>query len=148
MTDRLAHPADVETDAALQGDVELARARQAAAGVLDPEIPVLTIEDLGILRGVERRDGTIVVSLTPTYTGCPATFVIRLAVETALLDAGLATARVETQLSPPWSTGDITADGRRKLLEFGIAPPGRRGQGNGNARGRIPGRCCPMCTSD
>jgi ring-1,2-phenylacetyl-CoA epoxidase subunit PaaD len=93
--------------------------------VFDPEIPVLTLEDLGVLRGVERRDGRIVVELTPTYTGCPATLAIRLAVEAALAEAGLADARVETVLAPPWSTDDISEEGRRKLKAFGIAPPGR-----------------------
>ena len=95
-----------------------------AAAVLDPEIPVLTLEDLGVLRGVERREGRIVVKLTPTYTGCPATLAIRLAVEAALAQAGLADATVETVLSPPWTTDNITEDGRRKLKDFGIAPPG------------------------
>ena len=109
------------------GDPLLTRARTIAAAVVDPEIPVLTLEDLGVLRGVERRDGRVVVKLTPTYTGCPATLAIRLAVEAALLDAGFQDASVETVLSPPWSTADITEEGRRKLKEFGIAPPNRAG---------------------
>lgn len=104
-------------------DVE--RARAVAAAVPDPEIPVLTLEDLGILRGVERRADRIVVTLTPTYTGCPATLAIRLAVEDALAQAGIAGAIVETVLSPPWSTDDISPEGCRKLKEFGIAPPAR-----------------------
>ena len=106
-------------------DADMARARAAAAAVLDPEIPVLTLADLGVLRGVERREGRIVVKLTPTYTGCPATLAIQLAVEAALVEAGLSDARVETVLSPPWTTDDITEEGRRKLREFGIAPPNR-----------------------
>ena len=106
-------------------DAELARAHHVAAAVLDPEIPVLTLEDLGVLRGVERRGGRIVVKLTPTYTGCPATLAIQLAVEAALAEAGLTDARVETVLSPPWSTDQISEQGRRKLKEFGIAPPNR-----------------------
>jgi ring-1,2-phenylacetyl-CoA epoxidase subunit PaaD len=106
-------------------DADLARARAVAAAVVDPEIPVLTLEDLGVLRGAERRDGRIVVKLTPTYTGCPATLAIRLAVEAALAEAGMAEARVETVLSPPWSTDQITEEGRRKLKAFGIAPPSR-----------------------
>jgi ring-1,2-phenylacetyl-CoA epoxidase subunit PaaD len=110
-----------------ESDPEFERAYRAAAAVLDPEIPVLTLEDLGVLRGVERREGRIVVKLTPTYTGCPATLAIRLAVETALAQAGLADATVETVLSPPWSTDDITEAGRQKLKEFGIAPPARAG---------------------
>jgi ring-1,2-phenylacetyl-CoA epoxidase subunit PaaD len=106
-------------------DQELARAHHVAGAVLDPEIPVLTLEDLGVLRGVERRDGRVVVKLTPTYTGCPATLAIQLAVEAALAEAGMPDARVETVLSPPWSTDQISEGGRRKLKEFGIAPPNR-----------------------
>ncbi len=106
-------------------DAELTCALRVAAAVPDPEIPVLTLEDLGVLRGVERRDGYIVVKLTPTYTGCPATLAIQFAVEAALAEAGMPGARVETVLSPPWSTDQISEAGRRKLKEFGIAPPNR-----------------------
>jgi ring-1,2-phenylacetyl-CoA epoxidase subunit PaaD len=127
------------------GDADLERACAVAATVVDPEIPVLTLEDLGVLRGVERREGRIVVRLTPTYTGCPATLAIQLAVEAALAEAGLADARVETVLSPPWSTDDITEEGRRKLMEFGIAPPLR----GARARGLFAQEtvACPKCGS-
>ena len=127
------------------GDAELARARAIAAAVVDPEIPVLTLEDLGVLRGVERRGARIVVSLTPTYTGCPATLAIRLAAEAALIEAGLADARVETVLSPPWTTDDITDEGRRKLKAFGIAPPA----GKASARALFGEETvgCPKCGS-
>jgi len=104
-------------------DATLARVRAIVAAVVDPEIPVLTLEDLGVLRGIERQDGCIVVALTPTYIGCPATSAIRLAVEAALAEAGLTQARVVTRLSPPWSTAEISEAGRRKLKAFGIAPP-------------------------
>lgn len=103
--------------------IGLARAHRIAAAVVDPEIPVLTLEDLGVLRGVEWRQGRLVVKITPTYTGCPATLAIQLAVEAALAEGGLPDARVETVLSPPWTTDQITGNGRRKLKEFGIAPP-------------------------
>jgi len=106
-------------------DLDVARAQEIAAAVPDPEIPVITLADLGVLRGVARRDGQIVVSLTPTYTGCPATAAIQLAVETALLDAGIENASIETVLSPAWSTDDITDAGRAKLKAYGIAPPGK-----------------------
>ena len=126
-------------------DPDLARAHAAAAAVVDPEIPVLTLEDLGVLRGAERRDGRIIVKLTPTYTGCPATLMIQLSVQTALVDAGFADAAVETVLSPPWSTDDISEEGRRKLQEFGIAPPAR------GARARTlfaqETVACPKCGS-
>jgi len=126
-------------------DAELERAHAAAAAVADPEIPVLTLEDLGVLRGVERRGEQIVVKLTPTYTGCPATLAIQLAVEAALAEAGLTDARVETVLSPPWSTDDITEEGRRKLKEFGIAPP----EPGSRARGLFARETvtCPRCGS-
>jgi ring-1,2-phenylacetyl-CoA epoxidase subunit PaaD len=113
--------------------------------VVDPEIPVLGLEDLGVLRGVESRDGRIVVKLTPTYTGCPATLAISLAVEAALAEAGFAEALVEIALSPPWSTDDITEEGRRKLLAFGIAPPAR-GAGARSLFGHET-VACPRCGS-
>ena len=124
---------------------DLARAHAVAAAVVDPEIPVLTLEDLGVLRGVERKDGRIVVKLTPTYTGCPATLAIQLAVEAALVEAGFVDAKVETVLAPPWSTDDITEEGRRKLEEFGIAPPAR----NARARSLFADEtvACPKCGS-
>jgi ring-1,2-phenylacetyl-CoA epoxidase subunit PaaD len=129
------------------GDADLARAYAAAASVLDPEIPVLTLADLGILRGVERRDGAIVVRLTPTYTGCPATLAIRLDVEAALLAAGFTDARVEIVLAPPWSTDEITEAGREKLLRYGIAPPPAR-QGKGALLFGSDTVSCPRCGSD
>ena len=101
----------------------LARARACAASVPDPEIPVVTLEDLGILREVRDEGGRIVVELTPTYTGCPATRVIADDVRRALAQGGFPDADVRTVLAPPWSTDWISADGRRKLREYGIAPP-------------------------
>jgi ring-1,2-phenylacetyl-CoA epoxidase subunit PaaD len=126
-------------------DADLERARLAAAAVVDPEVPVLTLDDLGILRGLERREGRIVVKLTPTYTGCPATLAIELAVQAALLEAGFADAKVERVLSPPWSTDDITEEGRRKLRDFGIAPPVR----GARARSLFAEEtvACPKCGS-
>lgn len=106
-------------------DTELARARRCAAAVPDPEIPVLTIDDLGILREVGRDDGHVVVTLTPTYTGCPATEVIADDVRAALAAGGFEGAQVRFTLSPPWTTDWISEAGRRKLREYGIAPPGR-----------------------
>jgi ring-1,2-phenylacetyl-CoA epoxidase subunit PaaD len=87
--------------------------------VPDPEIPAISIVDLGIVR--EARDDRVI--LTPTYTGCPATLVIETMVRAALDEAGLAHIRIETTLSPPWTTDWITPDGRDKLHAYGIAPP-------------------------
>jgi ring-1,2-phenylacetyl-CoA epoxidase subunit PaaD len=126
-------------------DPMLALAYRTAAAVVDPEIPALTLEDLGVLRGVERRDGRVVVRLTPTYTGCPATLAIREAVETALVEVGIVDARVETVLSPAWTTDDITEQGRRKLKAFGIAPPNRAGGKRAPFGEEVV--ACPRCGS-
>ena len=112
------------TPEGLASEQLLARARAAAATVPDPEIPVVTLDDLGILRDVRYDAGRVVVTLTPTYTGCPATQVIRQDVSDALSAAGIDDAEVRLTLSPPWTTDWISADGRRKLREYGIAPPG------------------------
>ncbi|MEO3385467.1 1,2-phenylacetyl-CoA epoxidase subunit PaaD [Mesorhizobium sp. CAU 1741] len=104
---------------------EMARAAwAAAASVPDPEVPCVTVADLGILRAVEIEDGVAVARVTPTYSGCPAVLAIELAVEAALRDAGFE-ARVERVFSPAWTTEWITAEGRSKLREYGIAPPAR-----------------------
>jgi ring-1,2-phenylacetyl-CoA epoxidase subunit PaaD len=124
----------------------LDRARAAVATVADPEIPVVTIEDLGILRDVALADdGRVVVTLTPTYSGCPATDVIRLEVERALAQCGFGDAAVRTVLAPAWTTEWITDEGRRKLSSFGIAPPGRRCGRAGPAAVELVR--CPRCGS-
>lgn len=94
------------------------------AEVPDPEIPVLTIVDLGIVRHVRQDlDGRLHVGLTPTYSGCPATEVIRIAVRAALDAGGYADAVLEEVLSPPWTSEWLTSAARAKLTAFGIAPP-------------------------
>lgn len=92
--------------------------------VPDPEIPVLNIVELGMVRGIETTDdGSKAIVLTPTYTGCPATEVIRRSVAEALAAAGLSDLEVRYRLTPPWSTDWITPEGREKLRRHGIAPP-------------------------
>ena len=96
-----------------------------AARVADPELPVVSIAELGILRGAEvTDDGTAVVTITPTYSGCPAMDVIRADIAGALRSAGFTTVEIRTVFAPPWTTDWITAAGRAKLAEAGIAPPG------------------------
>jgi ring-1,2-phenylacetyl-CoA epoxidase subunit PaaD len=127
--------------------------RAIAETVTDPELPMLTLADLGVLRDVRvERDGTVVVEITPTYSGCPAMGVMRADLVHALHRAGFADVDVRTVLSPAWSTDWITATGRRKLAEGGIAPPGK-------APVRSPGpvplqlgptrrtASCPLCGS-
>ena len=105
--------------------------------VEDPEIPVLTITDLGIVRGVDCGDG-VTVSLTPTYSGCPATEAIEASVVAALEDRGVEGVQIKRVLSPPWTTDWISPAGREKLRVYGIAPPERRAR-------QI---ACPRCESD
>ena len=96
----------------------------ALAAVEDPEIPAVSIVDLGLIRGVNSRpDGTLEVGLSPTYVGCPATEVIRRSVEAALHEAGVGCFVVTTVLAPPWTSDWISTEGRRKLELYGIVPP-------------------------
>src|SRR5690348_9951410 len=99
------------------------RAWDAAARVVDPEIPVLTIADLGVLREVKVSDGHVEVAITPTYSGCPAMNMIALEIELALEREGFAKPKIRTVLSPAWTTDWMSEDGRRKLRDYGIAPP-------------------------
>ena len=121
-------------------------AREAAGAVLDPELPVLTIDDLGILRDVEVDGGGHVhVTITPTYSGCPAMESIRSDVVAALARAGYDDVSVELVLSPAWSTDWMTDEARRKLEEYGVAPPHLATQG-----GAVPLTLtlrCPQCGS-
>ena len=97
---------------------------ETAASVLDPELPAVTIADLGILREVRESGGAVTVTITPTYSGCPAMAQIAADLRRRLGEAGYRDVAVRTELSPAWTTDWITPDGRRKLAEAGIAPPG------------------------
>ena len=98
-------------------------AYDVVARVVDPELPMLTLEDLGVLRDVSVEDGTVVVTLTPTYSGCPALATMRADVLVALHRAGVDDAEVRTTLSPAWSSDWISSRGRAALAEHGISPP-------------------------
>jgi len=102
---------------------DLEGAREIAAAVPDPELPMVTVADLGILRDVAAEDGHLVVTITPTYSGCPAMDAIRQDILAALANDGYDDVQVHTVLAPAWTTDWITAAGRRKLKEYGIAPP-------------------------
>ncbi|MFC9554901.1 1,2-phenylacetyl-CoA epoxidase subunit PaaD [Rhodococcus sp. NPDC056960] len=100
-------------------------ARRLAEAVLDPEMPMLTLADLGVLRDVEENaDGSVVVTITPTYSGCPAMATMRDDIQHKLQDAGYPAVEVKTVLSPPWSTDWISENGLRKLRESGYSTPG------------------------
>lgn len=102
--------------------VDLAEMRRRVGAVPDPEVPVLSIEDLGVLRSVDEIDGRVVVTITPTYSGCPAMHHIEQSIAEVLADAGV-DGDVRTMLSPAWTTDWMSAEGRAKLREYGIAPP-------------------------
>jgi ring-1,2-phenylacetyl-CoA epoxidase subunit PaaD len=129
------------------------RAWAVLATVADPEIPVISVVDLGIVRGIAVGDDGVEVSLTPTYAGCPATHVIESDIREALTRAGIAV-RVVTRLAPPWTTDWITTTGRARLKEFGIAPPAPAGSRDGQIIRLVPRGAnmqktpaCPHCGS-
>ena len=134
------------------GVVALERARAVAATVVDPELPMLTLADLGVLRSVGLAgDGTIEVDLAPTYSGCPAVATMRDDLVRTLGEAGFDDVTVRVSLDPPWSTDDITPAGRAALLDAGISPPGPAPRHDGPiplvlgpARRAI---ACPRCGS-
>ena len=129
---------------ALDQKREEQRAWDAAAAVVDPEIPAVTVAELGILRGVTLQDGVAVAEVTPTYSGCPAVLAIEFAVEAALRDAGF-DPRIERVISPAWTTDWITEEGREKLRAYGIAPP-VTGSGKAALFGDVT-VSCPQCAS-
>lgn len=119
--------------------------------VPDPEIPVISITDLGIVRDVAYDGDTLVVTVTPTYSGCPATTLINLEIERALRDHGVTDLRIDRRLSPPWTTDWLTPEARERLRAYGIAPPvdGTAALPGRIARldGRAPVVACPRCGS-
>lgn len=117
----------------------------AAAQVVDPEIPVLTIADLGVLRDVTVNDGRVEVAITPTYSGCPAMNMIALEIELALEREGIRNFTVKTVLSPAWTTDWMSDEGRQKLKDYGIAPP--ISGGGGRALFGKQQVACPRCGS-
>jgi ring-1,2-phenylacetyl-CoA epoxidase subunit PaaD len=120
--------------------------------VPDPEVPAVSVMDLGIVRDVEWVDDELVVAITPTYSGCPATGFIALEIEAALRARGIEDLRIERRLSPPWTTDWITEDGRRRLEAYGIAPPAERAQGPSPFDRLLRGKPlvikCPRCGSE
>jgi len=116
------------------------------AEVPDPEIPNLSLIDLGVIRGVDVSDaGAATVRMSPTYTGCPATDMMKLLIHERLIAGGCAGVTVEIVLSPAWSTDEITPDGHAKLREAGIAPPVGRATDKRHLLGAEPEVQCPHC---
>ncbi|WP_017976994.1 1,2-phenylacetyl-CoA epoxidase subunit PaaD [Actinopolyspora halophila] len=142
------------------GEVDTFTARAVAETVTDPELPMLTLADLGVLRDVRPSgDCGVLVTITPTYSGCPALTEMRSDLQRKLNEAGFDDVRIRTELSPPWSSSWISERGRRKLAEHGIHPPDDSAAGAagipGTAGGPVPltlepprrSVSCPRCES-
>ena len=130
--------------------LDVTRARRVAEQVRDPELPVLTLADLGVLRDVSVAQDTVVVTVSPTWSGCPATATIRSDLRLALAAAGFDRVEVHTVLDPAWTPQQITPNGRRLLREHGVAPPTGAVDGPVDVvLGRRPaGATCPRCGSE
>ncbi len=122
------------------------RAWDVLARVADPEIPVISVTELGIVRDVRARDDAIEVVVTPTYSGCPAMELIAHSIERALQEAGATSVRVEQRLAPAWTTDWIAPEAKDKLARYGIAPPGRAAEQPIRFAPRTI--ACPRCGSD
>lgn len=118
------------------------------AAVTDPEIPVLTIEDLGILRHIEWDSDQLIITITPTYSGCPAMKMIETEIEVTLKNAGYENVLVKSVLSPAWTTDWMSEEGRKKLEEFGIAPPLHASADKKILLGINKHVRCPRCKSE
>ncbi len=112
------------------------------SSVCDPEIPVLTLQDLGVLRDISIDQGAVTVTITPTYAGCPAMDAMRADIETTLADAGYQQVTVQQSLSPAWTTDWMSKNGREKLRAYGIAPPATTACGQ-----QTDTIECPQCRS-
>lgn len=119
---------------------------QALDEVKDPEIPVVSVVEMGIVRQVELTEEGVVVKMTPTFSGCPALEVMRRDIEARIRDMGVDSVEVETVLNPPWSSDWITAEAREKLRQFGLAPPPRHG-GDLRSVAFLDVAVCPRCGS-
>jgi ring-1,2-phenylacetyl-CoA epoxidase subunit PaaD len=141
-------PVRIENHDRASADQRLSSAWSALESVEDPEIPTLSIVDLGLIRSVKpKADGVLEVGLSPTYIGCPATEVIRRSVEGALRNAGVGAFVVTNVLSPAWSSDWITAEGRRKLEVYGIVPPEKSASSMRDILRQDRPVACPRCQS-
>ena len=133
----------------LPAQTRLDHARQLLETVCDPEIPALTIAELGILRDLRwhEADDTLEVVITPTYSGCPAMNAIEINIRAVLQEGGIERVKITTVLSPAWTTDWLTESGRQKLLDFGIAPPAQASLDKKALLGESKAIACPFCQS-
>ena len=127
--------------------MSLSQLWKALETVMDPEIPVLTLIDIGVIRSAEIRNGVTHVEITPTYSGCPAMQEMEKDIEKALKDAGFAQVSITTVLSPAWTNDSITEKGRKALLDYGIAPPEQTTADKSVLQGHPRNISCPRCRS-
>lgn len=127
--------------------LSLEKIYQILESVTDPEIPVLTIADLGILREVQIQNNVVIVTITPTYSGCPAMYVVEDDIKAALKQNGIENVEINQVLSPVWTTDWMTEEGRRKLEEYGVAPPVKGTANKKELFGEAPIVRCPQCKS-
>mgnify|MGYP003440126274 CR=1 FL=1 len=129
--------------------MNISEIKDILASVTDPEIPVITIYDLGILRNVEIEESTqkVVVYITPTYTGCPAMDMITVQIKAALQDHGYNNVEVISLLEPTWTTDWISDLGRKQLMDYGISPPAEKTTDPSFLKGEVPSVQCPQCKS-
>ena len=120
---------------------------QILEAVKDPEIPVLTVVDLGIIRDVHFEDGKLVVTITPTYSGCPAMKTIETEIQETLFDNGYNDLEIKTTLSPAWTTDWLSEDGKKKLRAYGIAPPVKGSEDKSALFPEDKKIGCPLCNS-
>lgn len=125
-----------------KNDLDIEEIKNILSKVPDPEVPVLTLQDLGIIRNVELIDNEINITLTPTYMGCPATAAIRKLVSDSLIESGYPSPVLHEKLFPVWTTDWITEEGKKKLKKFGIAPPNPS-----RDNGKNKPKDCPLCES-
>ncbi len=151
MIDAIFPEARVETPLRAPGSSRRDHAWAVLAGVLDPEVPVVSVVDLGIVRAVVDEGDALLVVVTPTYSGCPATEVIEASIVAALDDAGLGPTRIRMQRAPAWTSDWISAEGKAKLRGYGIAPPGPVDLALGAPLRFVPRAvaplACPRCES-
>ncbi|MEQ9424533.1 MAG: 1,2-phenylacetyl-CoA epoxidase subunit PaaD [Cyclobacteriaceae bacterium] len=130
----------------IEEKVQIEKLWEILESVKDPEIPVLSVVDLGVVREISEQSGQVIVTITPTYSGCPAMNVIEEDIKSTLQQSGYEVT-VETVLSPAWTTDWLSANGRKKLEEFGIAPPAEGSQNKRVLFGDEPIVRCPNCKS-
>jgi len=136
------------TFTAKAGDSEIMQLETLLEQVTDPEIPVVSIRDLGILRAISLDGRQVTVTITTTYSGCPAMSAIKADIRQTLAEAGFDDVRVKQSLSPAWTTDWMTEQGRKKLREYGIAPPQKSDEGHCAVQSPGTAVACPQCGSE